>query len=87
MSLRPHLRGADAAAVQHALTDALGTIATLAIVALVVLAVSGGLRLAYWRANTPSGDFVAKRKMLVIKHVAFALLYGVGTWWLLSIAR
>lgn len=51
----------------------------LLIGALVVLAVTGWLRLAYWRSQTAAADVAAKRRSLIVKHAAFAVVYGVGT--------
>lgn len=49
--------------------------------ALVVLTVTGALRLFYWRSTTPAKELRAKRRALVFKHVAFLVIYGGGTWW------
>lgn len=81
-SLRPYLAEGGVA-----VRSALGVVSALALGALVVLAVSGGLRLAYWRSRTASADLAAKRRLLVAKHAVFAVVYGLGTWWLLSLGR
>jgi len=49
--------------------------------ALAVIAVTGILRLFYWRKQTPPGEVRGKRKALIGKHVAFVLVYGAGTFW------
>ena len=53
----------------------------LMIGALAVIAITGTVRLSYWRAQTPVRDREAKRRALVFKHVVFAVIYGGGTWW------
>lgn len=49
--------------------------------ALVVIAVTGMLRLLYWRRETPAEEMPAKRPALIGKHVAFLVIYGGGTVW------
>ncbi len=51
----------------------------LMLAALVVIAVTGGLRLAYWRTGVPAEEMPTKRPALIGKHVAFLLVYGLGT--------
>jgi hypothetical protein len=53
----------------------------LLIGALVVVSVTGALRLFYWRATTPAEELSAKRRALIVKHVAFLAVYGGGTVW------
>lgn len=53
----------------------------LLVVALVVIAVTGGLRLMYWRAQTPPEEMPAKRPALIGKHIVFLIVYGGGTAW------
>jgi putative copper export protein len=48
--------------------------------ALVVVIVTGAIRLVYWRQQTPPEERGPKRRSLIIKHVAFAIIYGGGTW-------
>jgi putative copper export protein len=69
---------AEAAA---ALTDSMWVVFWLLVVALVVVTVTGAIRLAYWRAQTASEELAAKRKALIVKHIVFALVYGGGTVW------
>lgn len=57
----------------------------IALAALFGITVTGALRLAYWRADTPSEQVASKRPMLIGKHIAFVAVYGAGTvwaWWL-----
>jgi len=68
----------EAAAV---LSDANSTVFWLLVVSLVGLTVTGAIRLLYWRADTPPGELKTKRGALVVKHVAFLLIYGLGTLW------
>lgn len=69
-------------------SDAAGAIAGAALVvfwlliaALAALTVTGALRLFYWRAATPEAERGAKRRALIVKHIAFAVIYGGGTLW------
>lgn len=64
-----------------ALGDATHAVWLLLLGALVVLTVTGALRLVYWRATTAPDELAAKRRALVVKHVAFLVVYGGGTWW------
>lgn len=57
----------------------------LLIGALVVVSVTGALRLFYWRATTPAEELSAKRRALIVKHVAFLAVYGGGTLWAWSL--
>ena len=69
---------AEAAAV---LSDANTVVFWLLVLALVGLTVTGVIRLFYWRADTPPEQLKTKRGALIVKHVAFLLVYGVGTAW------
>lgn len=51
------------------------------LVSLAVIAITGGIRLAYWKRDTPASDMRFKRPALIGKHVAYLLVYGAGTWW------
>ena len=62
-----------------ALADAMSAVFWLQVAALVVLVVTGAVRLAYWRSHTAAADLAAKRRALIVKHVAFIVLYGAGT--------
>jgi hypothetical protein len=70
-----------------ALRDAMLAVLRLAVVALVVIGGTGGVRLGYWRQQTPHGDRQAKRRALIVKHAAFAVIYGLGTAWLWTLVR
>jgi hypothetical protein len=64
-----------------ALAAAQRTVFWLLAASLAGIAVTGAVRLLYWRRDT-SPDLVArKRRALVGKHVAFLLVYGAGTAW------
>lgn len=69
---------ADAAAV---LSDASSAVFWLLVVSLVGLSVTGAVRLLYWRSDTPKEQLKTKRGALIVKHVAFLLVYGLGTAW------
>ena len=69
---------ADAARVLH---DANLAVFWLLMVALAGLAVTGIMRLLYWRAETPPDVLREKRTALIVKHVAFLGIYGLGSVW------
>lgn len=74
---RPELPSAAASAV----TGAMWPVFWLLVAALAVLTLTGALRLAYWRITTPAEELAPKRRALIVKHVAFLVIYGGGTWW------
>jgi hypothetical protein len=61
------------------LVDAERTVFWLLLASLVALGATGGLRLFYWRRDTPADELAAKRGALLLKHVAFLVVYGLGT--------
>ena len=63
------------------LGDATLVVFWLLVVSLVGLSLTGGLRLFYWRSETPPDELKTKRGALIVKHVAFLLIYGLGTAW------
>jgi hypothetical protein len=67
--------------------DAMMAVFRLALVALVVIGATGGVRLGYWRRQTARDDLQAKRRALLVKHGAFAIIYGLGTVWLWTLVR
>jgi hypothetical protein len=69
---------AEAAAV---LAEANRVVFWLLIASLIGLSVTGAIRLLYWRADTPPEQLKAKRGALVVKHLAFLVVYGLGTAW------
>jgi putative copper export protein len=70
-----------------ALLDAMRLVFQLALVALIVIGATGGVRLAYWRRQTDPSELAQKRRALLVKHAAFAAVYGCGTVWLWSLIR
>ncbi|MCL4553774.1 MAG: hypothetical protein M1565_01365 [Actinobacteria bacterium] len=66
---------------QAALASAAEVVWILLLVALVVVTVTGIPRIFYWRATTPREELAAKRRALIIKHIAFLVIYGGGSWW------
>ena len=64
-----------------ALADANTVVFWLLVASLVGLTVTGAVRLFYWRSDTPPEQLKAKRGALIVKHVAFLLVDGVGTLW------
>lgn len=71
----------------EALLSAAGDVFVLLAVALAVIAVTGGVRLRYWRSQSSPDELAEKRKALIAKHVAFLGIYGLGTWWAWTLAR
>ena len=74
------MRGVPPAAAV-VLADAETVVFWLLVLSLLGLIVTGAIRLFYWRADTPSEQLKAKRGALIAKHVAFVLVYGLGTAW------
>ncbi len=70
----------------HALLNAMHLVFWLLLAALVILSATGALRLFYWRMTTPAEELAAKRRALIVKHVAFAVIYGGGTLWAWALA-
>jgi hypothetical protein len=68
----------EAAAV---LSSASRAVFWLLVASLVGLSITGALRLVYWRAETPPELLKTKRTALIVKHVAFLAVYGLGTLW------
>jgi len=65
----------------EALGDAMSLVFILLVAALAVVTVTGAVRLFYWRSTTPPQELAEKRRALIVKHVAFLVIYGGGTWW------
>jgi hypothetical protein len=68
-------------AAAAALGDANRVVFWLLVAALVGLTVTGAIRLFYWRAEAAPEELKEKRAALIVKHIAFLLIYGVGTAW------
>lgn len=66
-------------AARAVLIDAERTVFWLMLAAVAGLAVTGGLRLMYWRQDTPAEESSAKRGALLTKHAVFLVVYGLGT--------
>ncbi|MGB4441592.1 MAG: hypothetical protein WBJ62_05145 [Coriobacteriia bacterium] len=64
-----------------ALGDAMTLVFWILAGALVVVSATGGIRLAYWRQQTAPEDLAAKRRSLIVKHIAFFVIYGGGSVW------
>ena len=64
-----------------ALSEASQLIFWLLVGALVVITITGALRLFYWRQQTPPEERGPKRRALITKHIAFLVIYGGGTLW------
>jgi putative copper export protein len=59
----------------------------LALAALAVIGVTGGIRIRYWRKQTSAAEVTPKRRALLVKHAAFAVVFGVGTVLAWTLAR
>jgi hypothetical protein len=70
-----------------ALSDTMSALFRLALAALVIIGATGGVRLGYWRRQADAEELAQKRRALLIKHAAFAALYGGGTVWLWTLIR
>jgi putative copper export protein len=70
-----------------ALGEAMTAVFWLAVLALVIVSGTGGIRLAYWRRQAAPDELAQKRRALLIKHAAFLLVYGAGTFWLWTLVR
>jgi putative copper export protein len=68
----------EAAAV---LREAARVVFWLLVVSLVGLSLTGGIRLFYWRSEASPEELKTKRNALIFKHIAFLLVYGLGTAW------
>ena len=53
----------------------------LLVASLAGLAATGAIRLFYWRRSTPPEALAEKRALLAAKHVAFFVVYGLGSVW------
>jgi putative copper export protein len=69
---------AEAAAV---LGEANRAVFWLLVASLIGLSVTGVIRLFYWRTDTPPDQLRSKRGALIVKHLAFLIIYGLGTAW------
>jgi putative copper export protein len=64
-----------------ALADANTVVFWLLVASLVGLSVTGAIRLVYWRSEASPEELATKRSALIFKHIAFLLIYGLGTAW------
>lgn len=53
----------------------------LLVASLIGIAATGVARLFYWRSDTPADQRAAKRTALIVKHLGFVVVYGLGTLW------
>jgi TRAP-type C4-dicarboxylate transport system permease large subunit len=70
-----------------AIGEAMSALLRLALAALVIIGATGGVRLGYWRRQADAAELAQKRRALLVKHAAFAVIYGGGTVWLWSLIR
>jgi len=69
-----------------AITLAQSRVWVLLLIALVGLAVTGGIRLFYWRSEATPEELATKRSALIWKHIAFLVIYGAGSIWAYMLA-
>ncbi|MCL2492327.1 MAG: hypothetical protein FWE87_06270 [Coriobacteriia bacterium] len=84
-----NLRRLDATGeVAIALLEAQWAVFWLMLIALVVLALTGGLYLRYSKdkAATPK-DLAVRRRLLIQKHIILLTIYGIGTVWMWLLLR
>lgn len=48
---------------------------------LLVIFVTGGIRLRYWRKQGTADELQYRRRALIVKHVVYLVVYGAGTVW------
>lgn len=72
---------------QSVLQNAAWAVFWLLIVALVIVNATGGLRLRYWENDADPKELAERRRLLWIKHIAFLVVYGLGTIWAWWLAR
>jgi putative copper export protein len=64
-----------------AVADAMAVVFWLAVVAVAVIFITGAFRLTYWKEEAEVQGVEATRRALVLKHIAFFIIYGAGTVW------
>lgn len=78
--LHGRIAGVDAVAAAQ-LASVTGLMFWMLVGSLVVITLTGVVRLVYWRSDTPAEELPSKRPALIGKHVAFLVVYGAGTVW------
>lgn len=77
---QPVMAGGDVDA-WHVLAHVSAVMFQLLLASLLVVVVTGVLRLLYWRRQTPKEEVPVKRTALIGKHIVYALVYVAGTIW------
>jgi hypothetical protein len=57
----------------------------LVLVSLVIIFITGAIRLRYWRNEGTPDELPRRRKALIAKHVGYFVVYGLGTLWAWSL--
>ena len=70
-----------------ALREAAAAVFWLGIIALVAINGTGAVRLFYWRKQCPAEQLREKRRALIVKHIAFTVVYGGGTFWMWTLLQ
>ncbi len=69
---------AEAAA---ALRDVMHLLFWIVLGSLLVIFVTGGIRLRYWRKQGSAAEEPYRRRALLVKHALYLAVYGLGTVW------
>ncbi len=64
-----------------AIADVMHTMFWLVLGSLLVIFVTGGIRLRYWRKQGTADELPYRRRALLVKHVLYLVIYGAGTVW------
>jgi len=59
----------------------------LLLVALLILMITGGFMTRYWKEKAKPAELPQRLRLLWIKHLLFAVVYGGGTLWAWIIIR
>jgi len=87
ISAKPLFAGNEGAfdLARGVLQDAQHAVWWLLLGALVALVVTGAIRTLYWRRETSDKELATRRKLLIGKHIAFLVIYGLGSLWASSL--
>lgn len=75
--LRTGMDAAAAAALAIVSRELFGAL----LASLLVIFVTGGIRLRYWRKQGTADELQYRRRALIVKHVVYLVVYGGGTVW------
>jgi hypothetical protein len=75
---------AEAAA---AISDTMWLLFWLLLASLVLVLVTGALRLRFWRIAATPDEVSVRRRAAVVRHVVYLVVYGGGTLWAWALVR